>query len=156
MVISAVASFAFLSYGEHLFSGHIPLNSLSWTLAGVLIGLGVLLPGLSPSNLLVYMGMYKPMVDGFKSVDPAVVIPLALGAAACVLGLSKIMDYFFSKAYTGLFHFIVGIVLASTVMIIPFDYDYVSLGTLVCLGACIGGIVLAWWMSMLEEKYKPE
>ena len=154
LIISAAAGFLFLSYGESLFSGHITLNTLTWTLAGILIGLGTLLPGLSPSNLLVYMGMYKPMVDGFKGVDFMIIFPIAFGFAGCILGLSKIMDFFLSKAYAGLFHFILGIVLASTLMIIPRDFNYLSSGVFMCILSCIAGAVLGYWMGALEEKYK--
>ena len=49
-----VFSLAFMLYGEQLFGGNIPQNLGTWTLAGSLIGLGVIIPGLSPSNFLVY------------------------------------------------------------------------------------------------------
>jgi len=77
-----------------------------------------------------------------------------LGVGAIVLALSKLMDYVFRKAYAGMFHFIFGVVLASTVIIIPLDYNYASWGTLLCVLACGLGVVLGLWMSQLEEKYK--
>jgi putative membrane protein len=154
MAATAVLGFLLLRYGETMFIGSLPLNIFTWLLAGALIGLGAIVPGLSPSNFLVYFGMYKPMTDGIKDLDFAVIIPVGIGAVACVLLLSKVMHYIFNKAYTGLFHFIFGIVLASTVMIIPFGADYTGGVIFVCIAALLGGIALGYWMCGLEEKYK--
>ncbi len=72
-----------------------------------------------------------------------------------VLALSKVMDYIFSKAYAQLFHFILGIVFASTVMIIPTNYAGMSaLGYLSCFVLFLLGCLLGSWMSHLEETYK--
>ncbi|MDR2419538.1 MAG: DUF368 domain-containing protein [Treponema sp.] len=154
LVVSAVAGFVFLYTGESLLKGQIPLNFGTWMLAGALIALGVLVPGLSPSNFLVYLGMYQPMVDAFKTLDVPALLPLALGGALCLFGLSKAIDALLAHAYAGLFHFILGIVAASTLMIIPRDFNYASWTTLICVVACIAGIILAYWMSKLEERYK--
>lgn len=155
LVVSAVLGFAFLKWGASFFSGSLPPGFGTWVLAGVIIALGVLVPGLSPSNFLLYMGLYAPMTAAFKTLDLGVILPIALGAAACMLALSKLFDWIFSKAYAGMFHFILGVVIASTVMIVPTDFNYVSIDALFCAVACAAGIALGFWMSRLEEKYKP-
>jgi len=156
MVLSFVLSFIFLVYGEKMIAGgSIPQNIGTWALAGAVVGLGAIVPGLSPSNFLVYMGMYEPMTTGIKTLDFAVILPIGIGGMCCVLLLSKIMDYIFQRAYAGLFHFILGIVFSSTLMIIPRGYNYVSAGALICLLMCLLGVALGYWMGTLEEKYKP-
>lgn len=154
MVISAIIGYVFLRYGESFIGGSVPQNFFTRVLAGALIGLGVILPGLSPSNFLLYMGMYKPMVDGFKSMDFAVIIPLFLGVLLCVLAFSKLMDKLLERAYAGMFHFIFGVVIASTLMIIPRNYNYLSPGSLLLLLLCAAGVALGYWMGKLEETYK--
>ena len=154
LVISFVAGLLFLWKGSALFS-HVNQNFFTWIIAGALIGLGMIVPGLSPSNFLVYMGMYKAMSDGIKTLNFGIIIPIGIGGIVCVLGLSKVMDYIFSKAYPQLFHFIMGIVFASTVMIVPTDYSGFTAGNYVaCVVLCLAGIALGAWMSRLEEKYK--
>ena len=124
-------------------------------IAGGLIGLGLIVPGLSPSNFLVYMGMYKAMSDGIKTLNFSIILPIAFGAIVVVLLLSKIMDYIFSIAYAKLFHFILGVVFASTIMIIPKDYTGFGLMQYgLCFVMLILGALLGYWMSKLEEKYK--
>ncbi|EOT28199.1 DUF368 domain-containing protein [Enterococcus saccharolyticus] len=154
MIVSFIAGFLFLWQGSSLFS-EVPQNFWTWVIAGGLIGLGMIVPGLSPSNFLVYMGMYKAMSDGIKTVDLGVIIPIAIGGLVTVLGLSRVMDYIFSKAYAQLFHFILGVVFASTVMIIPTNYaGFTAMNFVMCGVLCLAGIALGAWMSRLEEQYK--
>lgn len=152
--VSFVLGFLFLWKGSGLFS-EVPQNLGTWTIAGGLIGLGMIVPGLSPSNFLVYMGMYKAMSDGIKALDFSVILPIGLGGVVTVLALSKVMDYIFSKAYPQLFHFILGIVFASTLMIIPTNYTgFTWMNYFACFIMCLAGAALGAWMSRLEEKYK--
>lgn len=155
MAVTFIAALIFLIYGSRLFDSHVEENFVTWLIAGGLIGLGMIVPGLSPSNFLVYMGIYKAMADGFKTADLSVIFPIAIGGIVCVLTLSKLMDFIFSKAYSSLFHFILGVVFASTIMIIPTDYSGLGvLGIGACFVLCGAGAALGWWMSRLEEKYK--
>lgn len=155
MAAAFVIGVVFLWMVQHASEGNFPQNTLTWVMAGAIIGLGMIVPGLSPSNFLVFLGIYKGMSDGIKHLDAAVIIPIAVGALICVLTLSKVMEYVFSKAYAKLFHIIMGIVVASTVMIIPLDYSGVStLGIIMCPVLCIAGALVGWWMCQLEDRYK--
>jgi putative membrane protein len=154
LALSAVVGFALLYTAERFFGTAVPLNFFTWLIAGLLIALGVLVPGMSPSNFLVYMGMYKPMVDAFKTFDLFVLLPLFGGFALCLVMLSKAMAAVFERAHTGLFHIILGVVLASTLMIVPTGFNYASLGTVVCALAFLAGIALGLWMSKLDAARK--
>lgn len=154
--ITFVVSLIFLIFGKELFGNGVAQNFGTWIIAGALIGLGVIVPGLSPSNFIVYMKMYDAMADGIKTLDFGVIIPLAIGGIACVLLLSKVADYIFKRAYAELFHFILGVVFASTIMIIPFGAKYTVQGILISIGLFIAGAALAFWMSRLEDKYQAD
>lgn len=159
IVISAVVCvcmLVFLWFMEKYVNSSMPLNFFTWVMAGAIFGLGMIVPGLSPSNFLVYLNMYEPMTDGIKNLDFSVIVPIVIGGGLIVFALSKVVDWIFVRAYAGMFHFILGVVFASTIMIVPRDYNYLSLGTVVCVIACVGGVALGLWMSRLEEKYKPE
>ncbi|WP_106396197.1 DUF368 domain-containing protein [Enterococcus timonensis] len=155
MGITFVVALILLILGNQKINGSVDQNFFTWIIAGALIGLGIIVPGLSPSNFLVYMGMYQAMSDGIKNIDFSVLLPLAIGGLVCVLGLSKVMDYIFSVAYSKLFHFILGVVFASTIMIIPLDYSGIgAFGFVMCGVLCLAGILLGRFMSQLEERYK--
>ena len=50
MVVTFVLAYLFLLYGARLFDGQVDQNFGTWLIAGGLIGLGMIVPGLSPSN----------------------------------------------------------------------------------------------------------
>lgn len=162
-LLVVVCAGAYLLFRSLESAGAVTLSTgfFTWVLAGALIGLGVVVPGLSPSNLLMYLNMdqggplYEGMTSGIKNLDFGVIIPLIIGVAVCVLLLSKLMDYIFSRAYAALYHAILGFVIASTLIIVPLNFNYISIGGLICLLVCGAGIVLALFMSRLEDKYKP-
>jgi Predicted membrane protein len=139
--------------------GNLPQNIFTWAFCGILIGLGVIVPGLSPSNLLLFLGMYPSMLEGIGKFDLLVIIPIVIGAFACVISMSRLMKKVLEKFYTVTFHIILGIVIASTVMIIPLpinypDFTYLSPMVLIIIPVTAAGIALGYWMSLLEKKYK--
>ncbi|MGT2771505.1 DUF368 domain-containing protein [Streptococcus marimammalium] len=144
--------------------GVIPANFATFILAGALIALGVLVPGLSPSNLLLIMGLYTPMLTGFKNLDLlGVFLPIAIGGAITMLLFSKLMDYALSHYHSRVYHFIIGLVSSSTLLIVipnvnnneSISYNGISFWTLLLtIIFFMGGIILGYWMSQLEEKYK--
>jgi putative membrane protein len=157
-LFAAIGGFFFLYYLEDLF-GVVPSNFGGFVLAGALIALGVLVPGLSPSNLLIVLGLFNPMLVGFKTFDIAgVFLPIALGGMLAMLLFAKLMDKLLETFHSRVYHFIIGLVLASTILIdLPpvADYSHVESMTLVLSGVFfILGLLLGLWMSRLEEKYK--
>ena len=50
-------------YALNFVVGSLSASFASFILAGVLLALGVLVPGLSPSNLLLILGLYAPMLS---------------------------------------------------------------------------------------------
>ena len=144
--------------------GTLPANFLSFVLAGALIALGILIPGLSPSNLLLILGLYTPMLTGFKRLDLfGTFLPIGIGGALALILFSKAMDYILKHYHSRVYHFIIGIVLSSTLLIVlpqsgnseSISYAGVSIFTLVLAAFFFGlGIWLGIWMSQLEEKYK--
>ncbi|MGT2757443.1 DUF368 domain-containing protein [Streptococcus ovuberis] len=144
--------------------GTIPANFTTFILAGSLIALGILVPGLSPSNLLLILGLYSPMLSGFKRLDLiGTFLPIAIGGVLAILLFSKAMEYALSHHHSRVYHFIIGIVLSSTLLILipnannaeSISYAGASFFTY-CLAILFFGLG-AWlglWMSRLEEKYK--
>lgn len=155
-IIAFIAALALLFYGNQLFTEEVPAHFISWMVCGGLIALGILIPGLSPSNFILYMGLYEKMSDGFKHFDLSVIIPIGLGGIVILLALAKLIEWIFNHYYTLFFHFIFGVVVASTLMIIPTHYP-ASFGWVqyaFCVGMLVLGTALGHWMTQLEAKYK--
>ncbi|ATC61653.1 DUF368 domain-containing protein [Lactococcus raffinolactis] len=144
--------------------GTLPANFATFILAGALIALGVLVPGLSPSNLLLILGLYSPMLTGFKNFDLVnVFLPIAIGGILAMLLFAKTMEHLLETQHSRVFHFILGIVAASTVLILVPNHQsaesisYAGSGVLTFVLAAIFTVLGLWlglWMSRLEERYK--
>ncbi|NQN49837.1 DUF368 domain-containing protein [Streptococcus suis] len=151
-------------YNLNSLVGTLPANFVSFVLAGALIALGILVPGLSPSNLLLILGIYTPMLNGFKSLDLlGTFLPIAIGGALAMVAFSKAMDYALKVYHSRVYHFIIGIVLSSTLLILipqagneeAISYAGAGFGTWIsAVVLFILGTWLGLWMSKLEEKYK--
>ena len=151
-------------YALNFVVGILSASFLNFVLAGALLALGVLVPGLSPSNLLLILGLYAPMLTGFKTFDLlGTFFPIGIGAGATLIIFSKLMDYALNNYHSRVYHFIIGIVLSSTLLILipnagnaeSIQYTGLSLVGYVIIAFFFAlGIWLGIWMSQLEDKYK--
>lgn len=118
MLISAVAIFTIMLIGGQAALNVAP-SIAAWLGAGALIGLGVIVPGMSPSNFLIYFGLYDKMAAGIADFDLGVIIPLMIGLVGCVLLFAKAAAWAFDNYYAAMYHFILGMVVGSSVAIFP-------------------------------------
>ncbi|MGM9643058.1 MAG: DUF368 domain-containing protein [Eubacteriales bacterium] len=119
LIVSFIAVCAMLYLFKNVWTVSIPQNLVGWILCGVIWGLGFVVPGLASSNLLMFFGIYEPLLGHIKDLDFGVAIPFALSVFAVFLLLSKLMKWVFDKYHSAMSHSIIGFVLASTVMILP-------------------------------------
>ena len=141
----------------------LPNNFLGFVIAGALIALGVLVPGLSPSNLLLILGIFSAMLAGFSERNiVGVFLPIILGAIAAMALFSKLMEGLLDRYPSRVYHFIIGLVIASTILIVvptasEEAISYVGVTWPTILKAAVTaliGLALGLWMSRLEDKYK--
>jgi len=155
--IVAVVSLVVLVLARTYLNVTLPQNFWTWMFAGAIFALGMIVPGLSPSNFLLYFNLYQPLTAGIKELDPSVLIPVAIGAVLCVLAFAKLMSKLLEIAYPVVFHVILGIVIASTAIIIPTVDEHLALdaaGWVTTVVLAAAGVALGLWMGRLEEKYK--
>lgn len=88
---------------------------------GFCLALSVIAPGMSFSTLLMPLGLYTPFVDGIGSLDMTVLIPGGIGALVTVLLLARAVTALLEKHYSVVFHGIIGIVMAATLVIVPLE-----------------------------------
>ncbi len=91
----------------------------AFLLCGVLWGLGVLVPGLSASSLILFFGLYGPMLEGIGKGDLGVLLPLAGGGICCVAFLGKAVAFGLARWYEVLSHGVLGAVLATAFGLLP-------------------------------------
>lgn len=153
MGVAMILVFALL-ISLQVFSVQITPNFVWYLFCGFCLALSVIAPGMSFSTLLMPLGLYEPFVAGIGHMDFAVLIPGGIGALATVILFAKAVDALFNKHYSVSFHAIVGVVIAATVMIIPFESFTASVAScvvnIICLAA---GIVAALLLDKFNQKF---
>ena len=165
LAVSAVVILGIMLVGGGLDLG-VPPSLPVWLGSGALIGLGVIVPGMSPSNFLIYFGLYDKMAEGIKDFDPVVFVPLAIGLVLCVVLFAKAANWAFDHHYAGMYHFILGMVAGSSLAIFPTvvltreAIDKAGLGMGAFLAFCavmlVAGIIASWLFSKVEDRYADE
>ncbi len=144
MILCMCVLFALL-LGLRMLHIDIQPNFFWYLFCGFCLALSVIAPGMSFSTLLMPMGLYVPFVDGIGSLDPGILIPGGIGAAVTVICLARAINNLFEHHYSVAFHGIIGIVIAATIMTIPFSgfRDGRSiLINLICVAVGIGAALL--------------
>lgn len=90
-----------------------------WLIAGAGIGLGSIVPGASVAFLLIYFGIYQPMLDGVARLDPRILGPVVLGAAAAIFLFARAADWLFRKAEGPATRGVLGLVAGSILLVFP-------------------------------------
>lgn len=168
LIVSTLAIFSLMLVGGRQLTEVTP-NIMIWLGSGLLMGLGLIIPGMSPSNFLIYFGLYDKMAIGIKDFDFLVIIPLIIGFVICVLLFAKVAAWLFKKYYSGMYHFILGMVVGSSLAIFPtvvfpaFTTEQLAItglsfssSLLFCLILFIIGTLLSFQFSKIEEKYPRE
>jgi putative membrane protein len=154
LAIFAVGTLAFMRWGESISTTVSSYSLFTWLLSGMIMGLGLIVPGMSPSNFLIYLGLYQPMASGIRQLDLGVIIPLALGVIICVAIFAKLINWLFNKAYTFMYHFILGVVVGSTIAIIPSGVSGWTI--LVCAILFVVGAIASYALAKVDEKHPHE
>lgn len=154
--IAMVFVFALL-LGLKAASVQITPNFFWYLFCGFCLALSVIAPGMSFSTLLMPLGLYTPFVEGIGHLDFSVLLPGGIGALATILLFAKAVDTLFKRHYSVAFHAIVGVVIAATIMIIPFGSFTASVSSCIINIVCIvAGIVAALALDKFNSKFPKE
>lgn len=154
LALFAAGTFFFMRWMESIQNVSVAPSFGSWLLSGALIGLGVVVPGMSPSNFLIYMGLYQPMAAGIKMLNLGVIIPLIIGLVVCVLLFARLVSWLFDRAYTFMYHLILGIVIGSTLAIIPSGVTGWTIA--ICAVLFVVGAICSFALARVDEKHPHE
>ena len=156
-VLLAVMAFAtcyYMHWMENVQNVTLVPNIGTWLLSGILMGLGLVVPGMSPSNFLIYLGLYQAMASGIRQLDFGVILPIVAGVVLCILVFAKMVSWLFRKAHSVMYHLILGIVVGSTAAIIPQGVR----GWTIAVSALlfVFGALSSYLLSKLDEKHPHE
>ncbi|MBQ4265917.1 MAG: DUF368 domain-containing protein [Clostridia bacterium] len=140
--------FCLLEQGK---TAQVQTSAMSFVICGLVWGLSLIIPGLSSSSVLLYMGLYEPMTAGIAALDFSVILPLLLGLTITVAALARLVNGLYERHYALVSRMILGFVIASSLKIVPTEFE--SAGTLVFSLVCFAaGFALARYMDCAREK----
>ena len=122
MAVCAGAIFFSLFYVGKVICVTVEPNFWWYNFCGALWGMSLVIPGLTSSSVMMALGLYQPMLEGLARLDFLVLSACLPGMVLTILLLARLVSWFFRKHYSIAFHGIFGIVLASTLVIIPTSY----------------------------------
>lgn len=121
-------------------------NVFWYLLCGAMWGLSLVVPGMTSSSILIWLGLFQPLMDGVSALDFSVLIPFAVGIVGTVLLTAKLVNAFFNRYYGLASRIIVAFVIASTLAIIPTSFKGVG-EALLCILIFAAGFAGAWAMD---------
>ena len=101
-------------------------NFFWYLLTGVIWGVSIVLPGLSLSSILIFLGLFAPLVNGAKSLDFAVLLPVGIGGIAAIALLARLVNRLFARYPAVMSYIILGVVAATTIPLIPTQFASVA------------------------------
>lgn len=129
-----------------------PLSSglfIKMVIIGAISGATMIMPGVSGSMVLLILGEYylfKSYLAHVTSFSLDVIMPLgfmAIGIAFGIVASAKLCQYFTRTHKAGFLSLILGLIIASSLVLIPFDVSYdFNLILTSLLAALFGGIIV--------------
>jgi Predicted membrane protein len=145
------AMFGGLFYVSRVAAVHVEPNFWWYSFCGALWGMGIVIPGMTSSSILMALDLYQPLMDGLSRLDIPVLAATLPGMAAALAALSHLVAWLFRRHYSLAFHGILGIVAASTLVIVPTAYSGTWEAVLSGI-FCVAGFLLAYFLSRLDRK----
>lgn len=137
------------------FSVEIKPSFLWFVFCGCALAFSVIVPGMSFSTLLMPLGLYTPLVQGIGDFDFSALLPVGIGAAVTFVAFSRLISNLFDKHYSVAQNIVIGVVIAATAAIIPFESFGDSTASLIANALCIAiGAAIAVLMSWFNRKYE--
>lgn len=171
-ILAAVAGAAFISAFALLSAlspggAELPVNFATGLLAGAVLAVGTVIPGISTSFILIFLGLYDGMlgavnrtvkalvgINAFAAADITVLLGLGLGFAATAALLIVFVKDMFDRHRGAAYYAVLGFLAASMVMIFPgFRGDWVQALSAALL---IGGFFAGMYMDRGMNAFRAE
>ena len=124
----------------------VNFNFLYLLLSGFLMSIGVIVPGISSTVILMLMGVYGSYISSVSSLYFPTLIPLGIGLILGSIIFMKITNFLLKKFYTQTFYTIIGFTLGSIFVLFPnIQYDLNGLICIICIS--IGCLIINMFKS---------
>lgn len=150
-LLCAAAVFAGLFYVSRVVRVQVEPSFWWYNFCGALWGMGVVIPGMTSSSVMMALGLYQPMLEGLARLDFLVLAAALPGMFLTIALLARLVTWFFRRHYAVAFHGILGFVIASTLVIIPAEYT--GAGEMALSALCAAaGFGLAFFLARMDKR----
>lgn len=132
--------------GESITVGSIILQMVG----GIIIAIGLILPGVSVSQLLLMLGLYSSILSALGSFNLLPFIPMAIGILIGCLVSAKLMDKAMKKYPEPTYLIVFGFLLGSLTELFPGIPKGVNIP--ICILTFATGFCFIYFLQLLENK----
>ncbi len=109
---------------ENILAGNAVLNASSTSffylvLSGFLMSVGIVVPGVSSTVLLMCLGIYPTYLGAVANLNFSILFPMGIGVLLGSLIFLKLIKFSFDRYYSMTFYAIIGFVLGSIFVLYP-------------------------------------
>ncbi len=157
LIIAFALVFTMLVTLKWVINVNIATGFGAYMFCGACLALSIICPGMSFSTTLMPLGLYQPFVDAIGNLDFGALIPAGIGGLLMVVLFAKAVSWMLDNHYSVMFHAIIGIVIAATIVIIPFA-SFANLGSCIVNIIClVVGLIAAFALDKFNSSVeKPE
>ena len=119
----------FLVYLENVIpntSTNLNFSFLYLISAGFVMSIGIIVPGISSTIILMLMGVYNIYLSSISSLYFPILIPIAIGLILGCLLFMKLTNYLLNNFYEKTFYSIIGFSLGSVLVLMPSISSFLS------------------------------
>ena len=106
--------------------------------AGFIMSIGIVVPGVSNTILLMCLGVYSTYISAIADINFHILLPIGLGMLIGCLIWLRIINYLLHKYHTATFFSIIGFTLGSLFVLYPgFSFDITGIFSLFIFIVCL-------------------
>lgn len=106
-------------------------------LCGFLMSIGVVVPGVSSTVILMLLGIYDIYLTSVANITIAILFPMGIGLALGGFLFLKIIDFFLKHYFSETYYAIIGFTLGSIFVLFPgFTFDFQGFISVILLIVC--------------------
>ena len=150
-LLFTIASFA-LGYFLVILENNFSFNLVSdyafgfLVLSGFLMSIGVIVPGVSNTIILMCLGVYSVYINAISTLNLSILIPIGIGLILGGIIFLVIIKYLLKHFYMQTYYSIIGFTLGSVLVLYsPISFDFVGFISVILL-------VLGFWIAGKLER----
>ena len=149
-ILGLVVATGYLLLGLSRTGGGTELNGLASFLSGAILAFGSIVPGISSSLILMYLGFYDQLLAALTGLKLRILALAGAGFVVIALLMLKLVDYVFRKYRSFAYYGVVGVLFGFMVLTFPGFRPGVALVLDLVLFAA--GATLSFGMAYLSAK----